>query len=102
MPLHARAKRTYIVRRSNVPVTAENVHVLQMLDLLKNLSSYLDTDQNVKNTKEKFSKYIEKYGITKKDVDLYIRDFPLGIYKNYYELELEDVFAQSRQRASYR
>jgi len=32
--------------------------------------------------------------ITKKDVDSYIREFPIAIFKYYYELRLDDVFAQ--------
>ena len=35
-------KRTFIVRRPVVPVNEENVYVLQLLDLLKNLDVYLD------------------------------------------------------------
>jgi hypothetical protein len=27
-------------------------------------------------------------------VDLYIRKYPASIFKNYYELELDNVFAQ--------
>ena len=29
----------------------------------------------------------------KKDVDSYIREFPIAIFKYYYELRLDDVFA---------
>ena len=35
-------KRTFIVRKPVVPVNEENVYVLQLLDLLKNLDVYLD------------------------------------------------------------
>ena len=33
------------------------------------------------------------HGITKNDVDSYIREFPIAIFKYYYELRLDDVFA---------
>ena len=35
-------KRTFIIRKPVVPVNEENVYVLQLLDLLKNLDVYLD------------------------------------------------------------
>ncbi len=84
-------KRTFIVRKSIVPINAENVYVLQLLDLLKNLDAYLDDDYSV--AREKVASYIEIHGITKKDVDLYIRSYPISIFKYYYELRLDDVFA---------
>lgn len=84
-------KRTFIVRKSNIEVTEENVHVLQMLELLKNLDAYLDDDYTV--AREKFQVYIKSHGITRGDVDLYIRDYPVSVFKYYYELRLDDVFA---------
>lgn len=33
------------------------------------------------------------HGITKNDVDSYIREFPIAVFKYYYELRLDDVFA---------
>ena len=84
-------KRTFIVRKSNITVTEENVYVLQMLELLKNLDTYLDEDYN--DAKEKFQLYIHAHGITRADVDLYIREYPISVFKYYYELRLDDVFA---------
>ncbi|WP_075721096.1 DUF6088 family protein [Roseburia sp. 499] len=84
-------KRTFIVRRANIKVTEENVHVLQMLELLKNLDAYLDEDYSY--AKEKFRTYINVHGITREDVDLYIREYPVNVFKFYYELRLDDVFA---------
>ena len=84
-------KRTFIVRKSNVEVTEENVHVLQMLELLKNLDAYLDDDYAT--AREKFRVYINAHGITRADVDLYIREYPVSVFKYYYELRLDDVFA---------
>lgn len=84
-------KRKFIVRKANVEVTETNVYVLQMLELLKNLDAYLDEDYA--DAKEKFKKYINVHGITRADVDMYIREYPVSIFKYYYELRLDDVFA---------
>lgn len=82
-------KRSYIVRKANIQVTEENVYVLQMLDLLKNLEMYLDEDYIV--AREKFSNFINAHGIQKKDVDLYIRNYPVSVFKYYYELGLDSI-----------
>lgn len=84
-------KRSFIVRKSKVEITEKNVHVLQMLDLLKNLDSYLDEDYD--EAREKFKAYVDAYGITRADVDEYIREFPTSVFKNYYELRMDYVFA---------
>lgn len=84
-------KRTFIVRKSNIEVTESNVYVLQMLELLKNLDSYLDGDYA--DARVKFKKYINVHGITRTDVDRYIREYPVNVFKYYYELRLDDVFA---------
>ena len=44
-------KRTFIVRKPVVPVNEENVYVLQLLDLLKNLDVYLDESYDVAHDK---------------------------------------------------
>ena len=84
-------KRTFIVRKPVVPVNEENVYVLQLLDLLKNLDMYLDESYDVAH--DKVSQFVQIHGITKNDVDSYIREFPIAIFRYYYELRLDDVFA---------
>lgn len=84
-------KRTFIVRKANIKVTEENVYILQMLELLKNLEAYLDEDYD--DAREKFQIYINSHGITREGIDLYIREYPISVFKNYYELRLDDVFA---------
>ncbi len=84
-------KRKFYVKKPVEKVTAENVYVLQMLDLLKNLDAYLDYSYEI--AKEKFTEYIHLHEIKRLDVDKYIRKFPTMIFKNYYELELDHVFA---------
>lgn len=69
----------------------ENVYVLQILELLKNLDDYLDG--SYQEAKEKFTEYIKLHGITRKDIDMYIRDYPGTVFRYYYELELDHVLA---------
>ena len=83
--------RRFYVRKPIVQITKENVYVLQMLELLKNLDAYLD--YSYVEAREKFAEYISIHGITRSDVDLYIRRYPLSTFKYYYELELDHVLA---------
>ena len=83
-------KRFY-VRQPVVPITKENVYVLQMLELLKNLDAYLD--YSYEEARERFAEYISVHGIRRSDVDLYIRKYPIVTFKYYYELELDHVLA---------
>lgn len=84
-------KRKFYVKKPIEPVTAENVYVFQMLELLKSLDVYLDYDYDV--AKEKFAEYIRMHDIKRVDVDKYIRKYPVQIFKYYYELELDYVLA---------
>ena len=84
-------KQRFIVRRSNVPVTNENVGVLRLLELLKNLDSYLDC--GYAEAREKIKVYSLANKITKRDVDRYIRAFPDSTFRFYYEMRLDDVLA---------
>lgn len=87
-------KRIFIVRRPVVPVNEENVYVLQLLDLLKNLDVYLD--EGYDSAREKVARYVQIHHITREDVDLYIREFPMSVFRYYYELGLDNVFTQRR------
>ena len=62
-----------------VQITKVNVYVLQMLELLKNLDAFLDYSYVA--AREKFAEYITVHGITRSDVDLYIRKYPMSIFK---------------------
>lgn len=83
--------RRFYVRQPVVPITKENVYVLQMLELLKNLDAYLD--YSYEEARERFAEYISVHGIRRSDVDLYIRKYPIVTFKYYYELELDHVLA---------
>ena len=86
--------RRFYVRKPIVQITEENVYVLQMLDILKNLDAYLD--YSYEDAKEKFAEYISVHEIKRNDVDCYIRKYPVSIFKYYYELELDHVLAQRK------
>lgn len=83
--------RKFYVRKPVVEITKENVYVLQMLELLKNLDAYLD--YSYEEARDKFAEYISIHGIKRSDVDMYIRKYPLSTFKYYYELGLDYVFA---------
>ena len=83
--------RRFEVKKPVVPITKENVYVLQMLELLKNLDAYLD--YSYEEARDKFAEYIAIHGIKRSDVDLYIRKYPLATFKFYYELGLDHVLA---------
>lgn len=83
--------RYFYVKKPIVQITKENVYVLQMLELLKNLDAYLD--YSYAEASEKFAEYISVHGIKKSDVDCYIRKYPAVTFKYYYELGLDYVLA---------
>lgn len=81
--------RRFEVRKPIVPITKENVYVLQMLELLVKIDVYLD--YTYEEAREKFAEYISVYGITQNDVELYIKKYPESTLENYYELGLDRV-----------
>lgn len=74
--------RRFAVRKPIVPITKENVYVLQMLELLVKLDAYLDC--SYEENREKFAEYISIHGITKSDVELYMKEYPKSTLKYYY------------------
>lgn len=84
-------KRTFRIRKSRVEVDSENVKLLQLLDLLKDLGKYSEFDDDT--TKKILCRYIKANKIRRNDIDKYIELFPLKIYKEIYKLRLYDVFA---------
>ncbi len=83
--------RKFLVRHPAVYITNENAAVLQMLDLLKNLEIYIDGRYS--DAAERFREYIRLYNIKREDVDCYIREYPVNVFRNYYEVGLDYVFA---------
>ena len=83
--------QTFIVRQANIPVSGDNAKVLQFLDLLKNLVSYIDGDLN--DAREKLKNYADANHITREDIDKYIRQYPDSTFRYYYEMRLDNVLA---------
>ena len=81
--------RRFSVRKPIVPITKENVYVLQMLELLVKLDAYLDC--SYEEAREKLAEYISVCVIAKSDVELYIKEYPMSTLKYYYELGLDHV-----------
>lgn len=82
---------TYVVRKPVVTVTKDNVKILQLLELLKDLNTYADNEPEL--VREQLVSYIQKNQIKRNAVDEYIGDFPLKTYKYIYEMRLDNVFA---------
>ena len=83
--------RRFVVRKPVVPITKENVYVLQMLDLLVKLDPCLDC--SYEEAREKFAEYISVCRITRRDVDLYITKYPISVLKAFYKLKLDKILA---------
>lgn len=83
--------RKFVVRKPIVPITKENAHVLQMLELLVKIDAYLDC--SYEEARDKFAEYISVCRITKSDVDLYITKYPLSTFEAFCKLELDKILA---------
>ena len=75
--------RKYILRRPMVEVTEENVKVLQFLDCLKDVDKCAEEELEVCG--RILTKYALEHGITKEEIDKFIANYPLKIYKAIYE-----------------
>ena len=84
--------RKFLIRKSSIVINRENVYVLQLLELLKNIEDYMYDSYD--EARVKSGEYIDIHTIIKENVDRYIREFPINVFKNYYELGLDYVFAQ--------
>lgn len=80
--------------KSSIVINRENVYVLQLLELLKNIEVYMDGSYD--EARVKIEEYIDIHDIRKESVNRYIREFPINVFKNYYELGLDNVFAQRK------
>lgn len=83
--------RRILLRKAKIPVTKENYRVLQLLDFLKDVEQYTDEDNEI--VYNCIHKYIVEEQISKKEVDLYIEQYPDRIFRYIYEMRLYDVFA---------
>ena len=84
-------KQTFIVRRTNVPISDKNVKALQLLELLNNLDSYLDCDYD--SAKKILKNYSVANHITRTEIDKYIRLYPNSTFHFFHEMRLDHVLA---------
>lgn len=84
-------ERTFVLRKSRTQINEDNVKVLQLLDLLKDIEMYAEL--RGEEIKECLSNYIYNNKITKEVVDMYLPLFPDKIYKSIYETGIINVFA---------
>ena len=84
-------RQKFIIRRTNVMISEDNVKTLQFLDLLKNLDVYLV--ENNDQVREIIRKYCMTNSITRESIDKYIRAYPDSTFRYYYEMRLSDVLA---------
>jgi hypothetical protein len=80
-----------VLRKPKAPVTDKNCHVLQLLDLLKDLELY--ADEKNEETAKCIINYIQKEKISQESLDEYISLYPDKIYRNFYEMRLYNAFA---------
>ena len=76
-------KTRVIVRRPKVPVTNENVRILQFLDLIKDVDVY--SEEEGKDLKKRMLEIMKKLDITFSALEPYLSFYPEKIYKNMYE-----------------
>lgn len=76
-------KTRVIVRRPKVPVTNENVRILQFLDLIKDVDVYSEEEGN--SLKKRTLEIMKKLDITFSALEPYLSFYPEKIYKNMYE-----------------
>lgn len=76
-------KTRVIVRRPKVPVTNENVRILQFLDLIKDVDVYSEEEGN--SLKKRMLEIMKKLDITFSALEPYLSFYPEKIYKNMYE-----------------
>lgn len=80
------ASSTVVLRKPRVPVTQENYKVLQLLDLLKDIDFFAETD--TQEQKDRIVQYMRSAGIRFEDLEQYLPYYPEKIYKNMYEVRL--------------
>ena len=83
-------KFNYVVRKSPVLITKDNVKVIMLLEVLKDIDTL--TDSHI-SASERLKEYIVKNHIRKTMVDKILPSYPLRTYKAIYDMELTNVFA---------
>jgi hypothetical protein len=82
--------RRFVLRKARTEITKENVKVLQLLDLLKEMEMYCEVEKE--EARRIIKKYVKDNKIKKADFDMYLPLFPDKVYKAIYEMEIGNVF----------
>ncbi len=83
--------QVFTIRRARIKVTEENHRILQYLELLKDIEQY--SDEPMEDVQKRIVAYTREIKITRQQIDRYIDQFPIRIYKSIYEMRLDHVFA---------
>lgn len=81
---------TLVVREPKVPVTKENYKILQLLDLIKDMSNYRFEDFP-KIYGSRIALYMKENNISVKGFRHYLKFYPERTFKNLYLMELLDL-----------
>ena len=81
-----------ILRKPKVTINEENYKILQILDLLKDISVYAD-EINLESM-DKITKYIASSNIKKESLDKCLSQYPDKVFRTIYEMRLYNVLAQ--------
>ena len=85
--------RSFIIRKSYVKITNDNVQVLELLDILKDLDEYIDLG-NEGMAKKSLADFIVVNNISLEDVKKYIGHYPAKVYKTIFEGGFYELFTQ--------
>lgn len=79
---------TFIIRKPRIIIDSDNYIVLQLLDLLNDIEAIAE---DKRYAEIKIKEYIKDNCIKRSDIDKYIGLYPLRVYKNYYDMRLEEA-----------
>lgn len=75
-----------VIRRPRVQVTGENCHILQFLDLLKDIDD--TAEESGQALTRRLLAYMQRWEMEFSDLEPYLPYYPAKIYKNMYETRL--------------
>lgn len=84
-------QQTLIVDSPRVPVTNQNVRLLQVLDLLAQKDAMVECDDTI--VKQRLTEYLRDVILSGKDVEATVERYPLIAQRNFYKIGLDHVFA---------
>lgn len=80
----------YVVRRAGVVIKKDNVKVVMLLEILKDVDELCDS---IGLASERLKDFVVKNGICRRQMDCLLPSYPMRTYKAIYDLGLSNVFA---------